>query len=66
MPLDLLSGWIHAVASFNPATAFVQAGRGFISGRPDVVGLAYAVAAGLIAVMSLWALRGLRRAEREL
>ena len=34
VPLDLLSGWIHAVASVNPVTALLEAGRGFISGDP--------------------------------
>ncbi|WP_372790738.1 ABC transporter permease [Paraconexibacter sp.] len=66
VPLDLLSGWIHTVASFNPATAFVQAGRGFISGRPDLVAVAYAVAASMVAIAAVWALGGLRRAEREI
>jgi hypothetical protein len=32
VPLGLLKGWIHAVASINPATAFLDAGRGLISG----------------------------------
>ena len=65
VPLDLLDGWIHSVASVNPATAIVEAGRGFISGEREVTAVAFAVAAGLIVIMSVWALRGLRRAERE-
>ena len=28
VPLSLLTGWIHAVASFNPATAVLDAARG--------------------------------------
>lgn len=64
VPLDLLEGWIHAVASYNPATAFVEAGRGFISGRPDVVAIAFACGVGLAAIMAVFALRGLRSAER--
>ena len=63
VPLKLLSGWIHAVASANPATALIQAGRGFISGSPTHVALAFAVAMGLVALFSLWARGGLRRAE---
>ena len=63
VPLDLLSGWIHAVASVNPTTALFDAGRDLISGSPEGVGLAFAIVAGLIAAFSLWALRGLRRAE---
>jgi ABC-type multidrug transport system permease subunit len=63
VPLNLLSGWIHAVASVNPVTALLEAGRGFISGDPTVVGLAFAVAIGLGAAFLAWALGGLRRAE---
>jgi ABC-2 type transport system permease protein len=63
VPLDLLSGWIHAVASINPATALLETGRGFISGRPTEIALAFGSAAALVAVFGLWALRGLRRAE---
>jgi ABC-2 type transport system permease protein len=63
VPLDLLDGWIHAVASWNPLTALLEAGRGFISGAPEGSGLAFALAFGLAAAMALWALRGLRRAE---
>jgi ABC-2 type transport system permease protein len=63
VPLDLLSGWIHAVASVNPVTALLEAGRGFISGEPIAVALAFAVAVALPVVFALWARGGLRRAE---
>jgi ABC-2 type transport system permease protein len=63
VPLSLLSGWIHAVASVNPVTALLEAGRGFISGEPVVVALAFAVAVVLPVVFALWARGGLRRAE---
>lgn len=63
VPLDLLEGWIHAIASANPITALVNAGRGFISGEPTGVLLAFAVAGGLVAVFFTWAVRGLRRVE---
>jgi ABC-2 type transport system permease protein len=63
VPLKLLSGWIHAVASVNPATALMEAGRGFISGSPTHVVLAFAAAVGLLALFALWARGGLRRAE---
>jgi ABC-2 type transport system permease protein len=65
VPLDLLSGWIHSVASLNPTTALLEAGRGFISGRPTTVGVAFAAAVGLTALFALWARGGLRRAESE-
>ena len=63
VPLDLLSGWIHAVASVNPVTALLEAGRGFVSGDPTVVALAFAVAIALPFLFGLWARGGLRRAE---
>jgi ABC-type multidrug transport system permease subunit len=63
VPLSLLSGWIHAVASVNPVTALLEAGRGFISGEPAAVALAFAVAVTLPILFALWARGGLKRAE---
>lgn len=63
VPLSLLSGWIHAVASVNPVTALLEAGRGFISGEPTQVALAFAVAVVLPVLFALWARGGLKRAE---
>jgi ABC-type multidrug transport system permease subunit len=63
VPLSLLQGWIHGVASVNPITALLEAGRGFISGRPELTLAAFAIAAGLILGFAAWAFRGLRRAE---
>jgi ABC-2 type transport system permease protein len=63
VPLDLLRGWIHAVASVNPMTFLLSAGRGFISGRPTDVLLAFGLGLALPALFTMWALRGLRRAE---
>jgi ABC-2 type transport system permease protein len=63
VPLHLLKGWIHGVASVNPATAFLDAGRGLIAGTPQHTALGFAAAAGLIAVFAVWLLLGLRDAE---
>jgi ABC-2 type transport system permease protein len=63
VPLNLLRGWIHAVASVNPMTFLLSAGRGFISGRPTDVLLAFGLGLALPALFTMWALRGLRRAE---
>jgi ABC-type multidrug transport system permease subunit len=63
VPLGLLRGWIHAVASVNPATAFLEAGRGLISGVHSHTGLAFACALALIALFAIWTLSGLRNAE---
>jgi ABC-2 type transport system permease protein len=63
VPLALLSGWIHAVASVNPVTVLLEAGRGFISGEATQVALAFAIAAVLPLLFALWARGGLKRAE---
>jgi ABC-type multidrug transport system permease subunit len=63
VPLELLSGWIHGVASVNPVTALLEAGRGFISGDPTLVVLAFVAALALAGLLTLWARDGMRRAE---
>ncbi|HEX6205209.1 MAG TPA: ABC transporter permease [Solirubrobacterales bacterium] len=63
VPLDLLSGWIHAIASINPVTALLEAGRGFISGDPVLVAAAFAIGFALSLLFALWAKGGLRSAE---
>jgi ABC-2 type transport system permease protein len=64
VPLGLLKGWIHAVASVNPATALLGAGRGLISGVHDHTWLGFGCAAVLILAFAVWTLTGLRSAER--
>jgi ABC-2 type transport system permease protein len=64
VPLSLLDGWIHALATVNPVTRVLEAGRGLLAGSPTEVGIAFAVAFALVAAFTLWALRGLRSAER--
>jgi ABC-type multidrug transport system permease subunit len=63
VPLALLSGWIHAVASVNPVTVLLEAGRGFISGDTTQVALAFAIAVVLPLLFAFWARGGLKRAE---
>jgi ABC-type multidrug transport system permease subunit len=63
VPLDLLSGWIHAIASINPVTALLEAGRGFISGDPVLVAAAFAIGIALSFLFAFWARGGLRSAE---
>lgn len=64
VPLGLLKGWIHGVASVNPATAFLEGGRGLISGAHDHTALAFVCALALIGLLTIWTLSGLRNAER--
>ena len=63
VPLDLLTGWIETVATYNPITYMMEAGRGLISGAPTEVALALGLGLGLIGLFAVWAFRGLRRAE---
>ena len=64
VPLSLLDGWIRAIATLNPLTRVLEAGRSLLEGSPVDVGFAFAMALALALALSLWALRGLRSAER--
>ena len=64
VPLELLEGWIEAVASVNPVTFILTAGRGFVAGEPADVGIAFSSGAVLVALFLVWAILGLRRAEK--
>ena len=64
VPLALVGGWVHAVAKVNPVTALLEGGRDLISGQSFSAGVAFAIALALPLAFSVWAVRGLRRAER--
>ena len=64
VPLNLLTGWIETVARLNPFTAILDAARGFLAGDPQNVVPAFAISAALILALSLWAVFGLRQAEK--
>ena len=64
VPLRLLTGWIHTVASVNPATATLEAARGLFAGSPVKVALAFGLLVAGLVVMAAWARRGLASAER--
>lgn len=64
VPLSLLKGWIDTVASVNPMSAFIGAGRGLISGVHEHTALAFICALALIVLFTIWTLSGLRAAER--
>jgi len=63
VPLALLQGWIHGVAQANPVTRVLEAVRSLLAGQPADVGIGYLVGLGLVLAFSLWAIRGLHRAE---
>ena len=64
VPLDLVAGWVHDVARFNPFTALLESARGFISGEPTKVALTTACVAAMFVLVVGWARGGLRSAER--
>lgn len=65
LPLHKLHGWLHTVAHYNPFTRPIEAGRSLIAGGPwnADVGYAYAVMGGLLVVMLLFAIWGVKRAN---
>jgi ABC-2 type transport system permease protein len=63
VPLALLEGWIHALASANPLTLVLETGRDLLAGTPVEVAAAFAAAFGIAALLWVWAVRGLRSAE---
>jgi ABC-type multidrug transport system permease subunit len=62
-PADLLTGWLHTVAQINPVTQVVEAVRqGFVGSVSwDDTWPGYLTLFGLAAVLSAFALRGMRR-----
>jgi ABC-2 type transport system permease protein len=64
VPLNLLQGWLETIARLNPFTTILDAARGFLAGEPTSALPAYAIGLALVLVFALWALYGLRRAER--
>jgi ABC-2 type transport system permease protein len=63
VPLALIAGWVHTVATYNPITAMLEAARGFIVGEPTKVLVSVACLLVLLALSALWARGGLRSAE---
>ena len=64
VPLNLLTGWIETVARLNPFTPILGTARGFLAGDPTNVVSTFAISAALVVVLALWAVYGLRRAEK--
>ena len=64
VPLNLLTGWIETVARLNPFTPILGTARGFLAGDPTNVVPTFAISAALVVVLALWAVYGLRRAEK--
>jgi ABC-type multidrug transport system permease subunit len=64
-PLDLLTGWLHTVATYNPVRFIIEAARqGFVGEVTwETTWKGILALAGLAAVMVAFALRGLRHAN---
>jgi ABC-2 type transport system permease protein len=62
-PRELMSGWVKTVADVNPATLLLETGRGLLAGQGARVGLTFAVVLAAIAVLAVWALYALARAD---
>jgi len=64
VPLTLLTGWIRSPAKVNPFTILIEQGRNLLAGTHPRTALAFGVALVVIAIASVWSIRGLRAAER--
>jgi ABC-2 type transport system permease protein len=63
VPRQLLGGWVHAVAPFNPATHVMETARELIAGTGANYLATLAIVVGLLTVVFVFAMRGLRQAE---
>lgn len=61
---DQLGGWLETVASVNPLTALLEAGRGFLAGDPVSVAVSFVAGFGLVIASCVWAMRGMRKAAQ--
>lgn len=64
VPLAMLDGWLHAVASVNPIGHVMTAARSLLAGQPDEIALALGSLAVVFGLLTAWALGGVRSAER--
>lgn len=63
VPQDLLAGWVSHVATVNPLTLILNTNRDLLAGLPAEILATYAIAFGLVGLMAIWAVTGMRRAE---
>ncbi len=63
VPRELLGGWVHAVAPFNPATHVMETVRDLIAGTGSEYLATLGIIAALFAAVFVFAITGLRRAE---
>ena len=63
VPRQLLGGWVHAVAPFNPATHVMETVRDLLAGQGSEYLTTLAVIVALLALVTIFMFRGLRQAE---
>jgi ABC-2 type transport system permease protein len=63
VPQALLAGWIAHVAKVNPLTLVLNTNRDLLAGLSAQVALTYAIVLCLLALLSAWAVSGMRSAE---
>ena len=63
VPRQLLGGWVHAVAPFNPATHVMETARDLIAGSGTDYLATLGIVGALMSGMFVFAITGLRRAE---
>lgn len=63
VPQALLAGWVAQVAEVNPLTLILNTNRDLLAGLSAELLAAYGVAFGLMALLTAWAVSGMRRAE---
>ncbi len=63
VPQALLAGWISHVAAVNPLTLVLNTNRDLLAGQSAEILLTYATVLGLIALLTVWAVSGMRHAE---
>jgi ABC-2 type transport system permease protein len=63
VPQALLAGWVSTVSAVNPLTMVLNTNRDLLAGQAAEVFLTYATVIGLIALLTVWAVGGMRRAE---
>jgi ABC-2 type transport system permease protein len=63
VPQDLLVGWIAHVARVNPLTLVLNTNRDLLAGLSAEIALTWALVLGLIALLSIWSVSGMRNAE---
>jgi ABC-2 type transport system permease protein len=64
VPRSLLHGWLGAVVQRNPMTYMVEGSRSLLAGADQAVARGLAFGAVLLALALVWAILGVRHAER--